>query len=404
MPIQNHLPPIPKNVAHLDKAPAQAAQAGPATAYRAARQADVANVAVKAPILDGVDAALPIHLRAGSAANLIAAGNHAPASAPTAYAKIAQMGNHAGYVTTKSGQEIYVSIRLGKNPEKTPTVFVGGLTHCHDFSKDFEKNVSERYGHTMVTVLLPGQGETLKQTAQKGICANQCDFSPEAQVKVLRETLEALEINGKVHIAGLSYGGAIAGAFQKMHPELVDKTLLISPYIINAMRADPMRGTIHAMMNNPWNPFGKIMYDSAMKMGLMMGSEMMSMMSTMLGLGGRSPIPGMGYVGRPDVLSDHITHFHDAVYGLTMGLDPFDLSHAIENSKNVHMLHVPGDMLSPPDQNMRAFGRVKHGSFKTANPLNAGNWGCHDLVVHQPRETARWVNDVLTGAVREVQR
>lgn len=53
-------------------------------------------------------------------------------------------------------------------------------------------------------------------------------YTPELFVGQLTELLYALHITEKFHLLGLSMGGAISAHFTKVHPELVDKLVLIS--------------------------------------------------------------------------------------------------------------------------------------------------------------------------------
>lgn len=280
-----------------------------------------------------------------------------------AYAALAAKGEYQGYVTTKSGKEVYVSVALAKGAAtKMPTVLLDGISGYYDRNTTFEADVKKQ-GQSMISMFLEGQGETLA----KGLSKKQTvggDIEQEAQARLVIEVLDALGISAQVNIAGLSYGGAIAAQVEKMFPDRIKNVMLIAPYTESQFKG----------MENPWNPWGAGMFRGAVK------AELMKLF----------PVA-------PDVLSKNLGQYHEALYRLTMGLNDFELDQTVKGMDNVHWLVVPEDGASPPLDNAEAYVGVKTGSFTSAPESEAGN---HNLVAANSKLVAKWMGDVANGRVK----
>jgi pimeloyl-ACP methyl ester carboxylesterase len=57
------------------------------------------------------------------------------------------------------------------------------------------------------------------------------DYDRALYQKQLEDLLGALDIEGPVHLVGVSFGGAVAATFAKAHPERVAKLVLIAPVV-----------------------------------------------------------------------------------------------------------------------------------------------------------------------------
>jgi len=285
------------------------------------------------------------------------------------YAALALRGDYTGYLKIAGGQELFVSIKLGANADrKPPLVMLDGIAARYDRNADFEAKVA---GHdqSIVTIYLPGQGETLARDVAHGGRSLQSDIEQEDQAKAVIGALDALGIKDPVGVAGLSYGGAIAAQCKKQFPKRFSTLMVVAPYVRSQGQQNPWG----AYLNNPWNPWGATMYRSATKSAL------------------ESLFPY-----NPDVLKDHPGAFHEGLLRLTMGLEDFDLKETVAGMRDAHFLVVPEDTASPPEQDKEAYAGVASGSFTSAPAKDAGK---HDLVRGDGALVARWLADVMAGQV-----
>lgn len=301
------------------------------------------------------------------------AGDPQPAAPRTRvtgpFSALAKKGEFQGFVTTSSG-EVFVSVKLGKNPgANRPVVMLDGVAARYELNTGFE-NLVKRQEQSIITILLPGQGETLARDVETGGRTVRNDIQQEDQARAVIEVLDALEVKEPVGIAGLSYGGAIAAQAEKMFPDRFNKVMLIAPYVESAGKSSPY----YSMMNNPWNPLGASMYRSAAKSTL------------------ESLFPNV-----PTVLQPHPGAFHEGLFRLTMGLEDFALDDTVEGMEDVHFLVVPEDSASSPEGNQAAFNGASTGSYTMAPASEAGN---HDLVRANGRLVSSWVADVMAGRVK----
>lgn len=286
---------------------------------------------------------------------------------------LAKKGEFQGFVKTRSGAEVFVSVKLGKNPgANRPVVMLDGIAARYERNTGFENLVKQK-DQSIISIYLPGQGETLAKDMGAGGRSVRNDIQQEDQAKAVIEVLDALGVKEPVGVAGLSYGGAIAAQAEKMFPNRFNKVMLIAPFVESQGKSSPY----YAMMNNPWNPWGGMMYRSATK-------------STLERL----------FPNVPTVLQPHRGAFHEGLFRLTMGLEDFELKSTVKGMEDVHFLVVPQDGASPPEGNRSAFKGAKTGSFTSAPPSEAGN---HDLVRANGSLVASWVADVMAGRVRTTQ-
>lgn len=285
------------------------------------------------------------------------------------FSALAKRGDFTGYVTTASGQEVFVSIRLGKDPGKrAPLVMLDGIAAGYDRNTDFEK-LLKKEGQSVISVFLAGQGETLLADVKRGGTSLSDDIQQEQQAATVVEVLDALGIKAPVGIGGLSYGGAIAAQCEKQFPDRFSNVLLTASF----QRSEGLRNGSAALLNNPWNPFGPAMYRAGVRAGL-----------------------GSIFKGTPPLFKDHPRAFQDGLYRLTMGLEDFSLQETVKGMKNVHFLVVPEDGASPPEENRAAFKGVSTGSFKVAPKKDSGK---HDLVRGNGKLVAQWMAQVMAGEV-----
>lgn len=286
------------------------------------------------------------------------------------FSVLAKKGEFQGYIKTKSGQEVFVSIKLGKNPAANrPVVMLDGIAARYERNTGFENLVKQK-DQSLISIYLPGQGETLAKDMAGAGRSVRNDIQQEDQAKAVIEVLDALGVKEPVGVAGLSYGGAIAAEAEKRYPDRFNKVMLIAPFVESQGKSSPY----YAMMNNPWNPWGATMYRSATK-------------STLEKL----------FPNVPTVLQPHGGAFHEGLFRLTMGLEDFELDETVKGMKDVHFLVVPKDTASSPEGNKAAWKGAKTGSFTMAPPSEAGN---HDLVRANGSLVASWIADVMAGRVK----
>jgi pimeloyl-ACP methyl ester carboxylesterase len=286
------------------------------------------------------------------------------------FAELAKKGEFQGFVKTKSGAEVFVSVKLGKNPgANRPVVMLDGIAARYERNTGFENLVKQK-DQSIISIYLPGQGETLAKDSAAGGRSVRNDIQQEDQAKAVIEVLDALGVKEPVGLAGLSYGGAIAAQAEKMFPDRFNKVMLVAPFVESQGKSSPY----YSMMNNPWNPWGASMYRSSTKSAL------------------ERLFPNV-----PTVLQPHRGAFHEGLFRLTMGLEDFELDDTVKGMEDVHFLVVPKDGASSPEGNKAAFKGARTGSFTMAPPSEAGN---HDLVRANGSLVASWIADVMAGCVK----
>lgn len=295
-----------------------------------------------------------------------AAANAASVKGP--FAALAKRGDFNGYVKTASGADVYVSVKLAKNAATNrPMVLLDGVAARYDRNSAFEKLVTAK-DQSIISIFLPGQGETLAKDMEKGGRSIRNDIEQEQQAKTVIEVLDALGVKDPVGVLGLSYGGAIAAQAEKQYPNRFNKVMLVAPYVKSEGKSSPY---YNMMMNNPWNPFGPSMYRAAAKSTL-----------------------EKTFNYEPEVLQKFPGAFHEGLLRLSMGLEDFELADVVKGMEDVHWLVVPGDGASDPNQNAEAFKGAKTGSFVMAPNTDAGK---HDLIRGDGALVATWAADVMAG-------
>ncbi|MBI4818762.1 MAG: alpha/beta hydrolase [Deltaproteobacteria bacterium] len=288
------------------------------------------------------------------------------------YEALATKGSFDGLITLPTGEEVHVRIRPGKNPSNwPPIVYLDGLNGAASRSKKID-TLTETHGHTLVSVALLGQGETLLRDLEKtGGQSLADDIDPKDQVSVLMATLDTLGVKAPVHLLGLSYGGGIAALAKQTHPDRFQKLMLVAPYTKSMSLHDPMRAAFHAALTNPWNPMGQFVYRSITETALSFG------------------------VFPPDVFTttEQREACRKGFARLTLGMETFDLETVAEGLEHVHFLSMPLDVVSPGGMAKAAYAKTKKGSFTDANFFFDG-WK-HDLIDLDPTLMTRWVQSVM---------
>jgi pimeloyl-ACP methyl ester carboxylesterase len=320
-------------------------------------------VAVVAPVAPAAAAVVDTVGRPGRAAPL------AQVTGP--YAGLAARGDFSGYVKTKSGQELFVTLRVARENAGTerPMVYLDGLAARRSRADTMADSFRDVGGRTVLSILLPGQGETLLKDLEKtgGKSINH-DIKDSDQAAAVIEALDALGIKGKVDIFGLSYGGAIATATARDHSDRIGSTVIVAPHTRSQAR-DDMGDMAWQMVNNPWNPMGASMYRSAAKSTLANAFAV------------------------PELFKKHPDAFPEALLRLSMGIDKNELDASSAGVDHFHVLVAEGDGASPLAYNKKAVDAAKSGSLtKAPNALK----GQHDLVSASPEFVVSWVTSKLS--------
>lgn len=329
---------------------------------------------------------------AGNVGNVAADGAHAPrpSTTPAAdtvdkpgraaplgrvtgpYAGLAARGDFSGYVKTKSGQELFVTLRVAKeNPGKErPLVYLDGLAARRSRADMMADQFRDAGGRTVISVLLPGQGETLLKDLEKtGGRSIGHDIKDSDQANALVEVLDALGVKDPVDIFGLSYGGAIATATARDHGDRIGKTVIVAPHTRSQGRDEMGEMAWQMTVNNPWNPMGSSMYRSAAKSTLAKA------------------------FGVPELFKDHPAAFPEALFRLSMGIDKNELDRSSRGVDEFHVLVAEGDGASPLQYNDKAVKAAKSGSLTKAPESMKGK---HDLVSASPEFVISWVTSKLS--------
>lgn len=162
-------------------------------------------------------------------------------------ALLTQATNFTGFVTLSNKQTLYVDHT--KRGEDAPTLVVlNGLTYTTESWAEFVKELGD-VDCNILRYDARGQGRTL---IQNGMVMD--DITLDQQVEDLRLLIEKMDVRGPVHILGLSYGGGLAAAFAAKYPTLVDKLILMAPYVGPIKTQDRwIRTEVHlARLMNPF--------------------------------------------------------------------------------------------------------------------------------------------------------
>jgi pimeloyl-ACP methyl ester carboxylesterase len=304
------------------------------------------------------------------------------------YASLVEFGEGNPYVKLASGMEISVDVKL--TPEaatKPPIVYLSGIAARQGGSaEDPFLDRLQAAGHSLIKVMLQCQGETLKKDIDNtgGASVNAAPFAfdgpnssddddmvlPEEQAAIVIATLDALGIKAPVHVAGVSYGGAISAAVKKKYPDRIAKAFLLAPHA-TPQAQDPFNTrnfSYNSWKNGAWNYF----------------------------VFPPKWIPGakdrVGF-GPPAVLRNDEEMFMEAIYEIWLGIDEFNTAAVIEDMDDVHVLAVPGDTVGPPEILGPAMENNSRGSYQLA----VGHDLQHFITGEAPDYAADWLLKKLDG-------
>ncbi|RYZ78392.1 MAG: alpha/beta hydrolase, partial [Proteobacteria bacterium] len=131
------------------------------------------------------------------------------------------------------GSEIVVNLQQdSKSTGGEVFVLLNGLVYeLNRWDQVANQLVSQ--GHTVIRYSYSAQPANLRRLA-KGQEPKffSTGLDPAAMSNELLSVLQALKVNQKVHVVGLSYGASVAAAFSERHPELVEDVIFVSPLVV----------------------------------------------------------------------------------------------------------------------------------------------------------------------------
>jgi pimeloyl-ACP methyl ester carboxylesterase len=171
-----------------------------------------------------------------------------------------------GYVKVAEGYEIYADYTPAVAGQPTVVLVNGLVYNLHRW--DAYVNELKKSGTGIVRYYFRGQSLSLLQESAHGKKTPEFFATGLSYPKMALElsaVLEALKIEGKVNVVGLSYGASIAAEFANSFPERVDNLILMAPLVVSLDRYDPTGAWIHESLDAIrfwWGPlWGPQAYD-----------------------------------------------------------------------------------------------------------------------------------------------
>lgn len=153
-----------------------------------------------------------------------------------------------GFVKIGPDRELYVDYLKGK-PNAPTVVLLNGLTYG---TKEWDKFTDElsKYGVGILRFDPMAMGQTLLKYAPITAAVQ-----IEDQARDLHSLVQALKIESKLNLAGLSYGGGLAMVYCQLFPENVNKLILMAPFTQPVEEQDKwIRSQIwYIRIMQPWN-------------------------------------------------------------------------------------------------------------------------------------------------------
>jgi pimeloyl-ACP methyl ester carboxylesterase len=275
------------------------------------------------------------------------------------------IGAFRGFVQTPKG-DVWVAIKPANTEagrSAPPLVYTGGLATWGDRVDGAADTLRNETGRSTIGIVLPGQAETLDRDVNRtGGKSLKQGFTDESQAEAVVQVLDALGVKKPVDVAGLSYGGAVAAALKKNHPERVNQTFLIAPHVRSVSRFDGREGSWQLAQSNP---VGRLAYRASSQALL---NATFALFST---------------------FREHPVEFLKGVGELTHGVDRLQLENTVAGQEDVHILVAEGDRISPPKYNRKAIEAAGRGSTLTMAPDSLR--GQHDLIRAGLPEVAKWI-------------
>ncbi|MGE0633069.1 MAG: alpha/beta fold hydrolase [Pseudobdellovibrionaceae bacterium] len=274
---------------------------------------------------------------------------------------------YKGFITVRPGRDLFVD--LVKAAPGNPTVFLlNGLTYSTEQWNDFIPFLlKNKIG--VVRIDLFGMGQSLIMKSGPPLSA----ISYQDQVEDLKGLMDVLKIKGPHNLLGLSYGGAIAMAFVKQYPSLVNKLILMAPFTKPVGAQDTwIRSQIwFVRKTNPMNPFSDDdLYDYYLRQ-----------------------IVYSTYPSAEPVILSH-PYKLEGVYRLVQGVRKFLASEAVGSFpvKSVHLVLAARDQYIEPSVFSEFWNSVPAESRSSLLVINDSE---HKIPQNVPDFSAGWVYNIL---------
>jgi pimeloyl-ACP methyl ester carboxylesterase len=306
-----------------------------------------------------------------------------PNSSSAPFASLSQVGEGVHNIRTSDGTEISVDVMLGSNPANSrPFVYLSGIAARQGGSaEDPFLDAIRAAGHTVIKVMLPGQGETLANDIEHsggdsinqpppGFVSDDDQIMPAAQAQAVIDVLDALGIRQPVDIGGISYGGAISAATAASFPDRIGKTILLAPHSYPQATNHGMRISNYEAWKEGWDGgyMGWIWvpaFDGA--------KDNLAKFSTPASLRGNEEL------------------YHEALFELWWGVDSYNTAADIRAMDDVYVMAIPEDGDAPPEILEPAMAGHPTDRYKLAveHPRK------HFITGLEPGYAAEWVNEKL---------
>lgn len=156
-----------------------------------------------------------------------------------------------GFIKINNKRELFVDYQKAKKGEAT-IVLLNGLTYSTQTWENFVQYLNpQKTGFGVLRYDAFGQGKTLSKYGPVYSV-----ISYKEQVEDLKNLLQALKIKEPVYLLGLSYGAALAMAFNKAYPQYVDSIISMAPYVAPLATQDLWirQQIVYTRKMAPYNP------------------------------------------------------------------------------------------------------------------------------------------------------
>ncbi|MGE0527762.1 MAG: alpha/beta hydrolase [Bdellovibrionales bacterium] len=131
-----------------------------------------------------------------------------------------------GFVEIRADQRLYVEQRPAQNGSPT-LVLINGLTYStREWTPLVQALDAVNPDLGLVLYDMEGMGQTLLDKAPVRF-----DIPLGNQTRDLNDLLQALDLQGRSVLVGLSYGGAVALQLMHLYPDAVQKAVVIAPFL-----------------------------------------------------------------------------------------------------------------------------------------------------------------------------
>lgn len=290
-----------------------------------------------------------------------------------------------GFVQLQNGRKLYTRVWNAPNANET-LILLHGMTYD---TTDWEQMVPHLVGQgrNVVVYDMVGMGKTLEEMGPQ-----ETRIPLQMQVDDLAQLIPALNLPGRTHIAGLSYGGGLAVAFAAQHPQMVDQVIAMAPFVA-ALPAQDQQLTQQVKMKcywtdrNPNSPMADRRCLTPEGRDEIYDEALWQIVKT------QYPIYEPSIKRHPYRLK--------ATWELARGIRKFVATSVSAQlpQKSFHLIEAKNDQYVPKAQLDSLWSSVPEAAQMSRAIVLQSE---HKLPQAQPAITAKWINHLLSGAdVRE---